>query len=75
MSAALWIRITLKHLQHTEFSVHSLAKYWVELLGDVILFVPDLRLAQLDDNVRVGLPVDVGRMKVSGLRKSEAERS
>lgn len=64
MSSTYWI-----------FFFNSLAKHRVELLRDVILFVFDLWLAQLDDNVRIGLPIDVGRMKVGRLRQSETEQS
>ena len=48
-------------------SFHSLAKDGVELLGDVVLLVTEVQLAQFDDDVRVCLAIDVGRVKVCRL--------
>lgn len=50
----------------TKYS-HSLAKQRIQLLGDVVLFVFNLRLSQFDGNVRICLPVDVSRMQISRL--------
>lgn len=54
---------------------HSLAKQRIQLLGDVVLFVFNLRLSQFDGNVRICLPVDVSRMQISRLwTKHSGER-
>lgn len=54
--------------QGLAFSLDSLAKYRIELFGDVVLFVFDLRLAQFDDNIWISLPIDISGMKISSLR-------
>lgn len=49
----------------------SLPKDGVQLLGDVVLLVLDVRLSQLDGDVGIGFPVDVGRVQIRGLRGAE----
>lgn len=58
---------TLAELATYDISLHLLPKYRIELFGDVVLFVFDLRFAQLDDNVWISLTVDISRMKISSL--------
>lgn len=59
--------ILLELLTNLQFSLHLLPKYRIELFGDVVLFVFDLRFSQLDDNVWISLTIDISRMKVSSL--------
>lgn len=44
-----------------------LPKDGVELLGDVVLLVPDVSLAQPDGDVGVSFAIDVGGVQVCGL--------
>lgn len=44
-----------------------LPKNWVELLGDVVLLVTDVGLAQLDGDVGIGLAIDVCGVQICGL--------
>lgn len=50
-----------------KLGLNILAKHRIELFRDVILFVLDLRLAQLDDNVGICLPIDISRVKICSL--------
>lgn len=49
----------------------SLPKDRVQLLGDVVLLVLDVRLAQLDGDVGISFPVDVSWVEVCGLEGTE----
>lgn len=46
---------------------YLLAEQRVELFGDVVLFVFNLRLSQFDGDVRISLPVNVGWVQICGL--------
>lgn len=55
------------YLREGRLELEELAKDGVELLGDVVLLVRDSLGSQLEDEVGVGLAVDVHGVQVVGL--------
>lgn len=66
------INRVMKENNKIEVLMYWLSKQRVELLRDVVLFVLDLGVPELDGDIWVGLPVDVCRMQFCCLSHKKA---
>ena len=57
------------------YEKNILAKYRIELLGDVVFLVRNLLVAQLDNHVRVGLAVEVHGMQFASLHDVDSNQN
>ena len=53
---------------------NSLSKHGIQLLGDIVLLVRNPLGAKVEDEVGVGLAVDVHRMEIVGLHHVGADK-